>query len=167
MPELSPDARGAMRYWSVIESAARLRATTADLWAAINDAAAEQGLSSPGVSLRGVNELRSYAAQQQNAADYLERSDRSAPIEAGHIGPAPWAREGAEYASVERWQITYLHTTLDNGVERTDWRTSMFTGTMPGTVGDLMDQLDLDAETLADEYELEHVGVSSVTILRV
>ena len=167
MPELSPDARGAMRYWSVIESAARLRATTADLWAAINDAAAEQGLSSPGVTLRGVNELRSYAAQQQNAADRLARSDRGAPMEDRLIGPAPWAREGAEYASVDRWQITYLHTTLDNGEERSDWRTSMFTGTLPDTVGELMDQLDVDAETLADEYELQHVGVGSITVLRV
>jgi hypothetical protein len=42
-----------------------------------------------------------------------------------------------------------------------------FRGELPATVGDLMDELEGDAQVMADNYGQEHVGVSSVSVLRV
>lgn len=158
MSELSDAARKALAYWPQIEYAAQARMTTADLWGVLRDHADELGLSSPGVTLRGVNELRSLATSIQASADRLERADPSARLDSRLVSEAPWGRSLAERDALPMFQVRYQHTTIGPNGPETSWRTSVIRGQVPRTVQDLMDAVAEDAEMLANKYGHEHVG---------
>jgi hypothetical protein len=167
MPDLSDEARAALAYWPTIEHAAANHLPTADLWAALNGAAAELGLDSPGVTLQGVNTIRSLATQIQATSARLERTDPTYRMEGNLISEAPWGRSLAERDAMPMFQVRYQHTTVGPNGEETNWRTSTFHGQLPRTVGDLLEAIEEDAEHLADKYGHSHGGTSAHQVLSI
>lgn len=167
MPDLSDEARAALAYWPQIEYAAANHLPTAALWDTLKAAASDLGLESPGVTLQGVNQLRSMATTIQGASARLERSDPSYRMEGRLISEAPWSRSLAERDAMPMYQVRYQHTTVGPNGEETSWRTSTFHGQLPSTIEDLYDAIDEDAEHLADKYGHSHVGVSGHQVLAV
>lgn len=167
MPDLSDDARRAMKFWGEIETAASERMTTADLWASLHDAAAELGLDSPGVTLRGVNELRSLATTIHASGRRFERAHDNVSLEGKYVAEAPWSRDLAQRDALGMYQVRFQHTTLGPDGPTTDWRTSVFYGKLPGTVGELRAALAEDAEQMANKYGVSHADFSSVQIMSI
>lgn len=167
MPDLSDAAKRALVYWPQIEFAARYRLTTADLWSTIRDAAEQAGWASPGVTLRGVNQLRAIATQIQNAGRNFARADEDQRLDYTMTAGAPWSRSDAERGALPMWQARFEHTFMQDGEEVTEWRTSVFAGRLPATVADMRAAIAEDAEQLADKYGVDHVGISGVHVLAV
>lgn len=165
MPDLTPDAVQAMRYWRWIEEAASLRMTTADLWAIIRDVAEEQGYSSPGVTLRGVSELRGIAGQIHGASNRLGRAEDYEHVTERHVAMPPWASQSAGQGPMTSYQVRFQHTTLGPDGEQTNWRTSVFHGNLPATVGELRAAVGEDAEQFAEGYGQTHLGIGSLQVL--
>lgn len=167
MPELSPAGQRALTYWGSIQSAVSDRASTSEVWSAIRGAAASLGLDSPGITVAGVNELRSYAASARNAMERIDRAPDSANIIGRYVSAAPWGRSMAEQNAVPRYQVNFEHTTILEGQEVTSWRPLMIAGAIPGTVGDLRDAVEAAGNELADDYDMEHVGIGRIQVLTV
>lgn len=167
MPDLSPAARKALAYWPQIEYAAQSRMTTADLWSTLQDAAEEMGLESPGVSIRGVSELRSLATTIQASGRRFEQAGDTASLDQHYVSEAPWSRPLNERNALGITQVRYQHTTLTPDGPETNWRTSVFYGELPRTAGELRAALEEDAGQLANKYGVDHVDFANVQILTV
>lgn len=167
MADLSPEARKAMTYWNVIQESAAEGLTTADLWSAIQDEAEDLGLESPGVSVRGVNELRGLATSIIRSGRSAERLDDHATLDSLHIGEAPWSRPLAEQASLGILQVRYLHTVMGADGPSSSWRTSVFTGRIPATMGDLRAAIQEDANELSMKYGVSHVSTAGMQVFAV
>lgn len=167
MPDLSPAAKRALAYWPQIEFAARYRLTTADLWSTIRDAAEEAGWASPGVTLQGVNELRSMATRIQSAGRNFAAADQDQRLDYTMVAGAPWSRPDNERESLPMWQARFEHSFWQDGELTTEWRTSVFTGRLPATVADMRAAIAEDAEQLADKYGVDHDSVGGVHIVAI
>lgn len=151
-------------YWPAIQAAANQHVTTAELWAAIRDAAASQGLDRPGVSLTAVNTLRAAATRMARAAEALNVAARDAGFD-GLIGQAPWSAPLDVQAAAPSYLIglTLGGTT---GGERADrYATIRWEGPLPTSVGDLLDAITGDAANMAADYDLEYEGFSGLSIV--
>lgn len=166
-PGLSDAAKKALVYWPQIEYAASAGLNTADLWSILRDTALEIGLSSPGVSILGVNQLRGLATQiQRNAREVAGLAD-SKRLLGRMISTPPWARHNTGRNVDPVFHVRYQHTFITNGEESTEWRSSRFGGKLPRTIGDLRQAIDFDAQQLATKYGVEHAGISDLQIFRV
>lgn len=157
----------ALMFWGTIEGAARDRATTADLWSRLQDHADSLGLSGPGLTLADVNALRGRASEFINAERSLTRASDDYGIDASMIANAPWQRGIAERNALPMYQVRFEHQVIIDGVPQTKFRSVMFRGQLPATVGDLEDQIEGDAQEMADNYEEEHGGIGAISVLRV
>ena len=167
MPDLSDAARKALAYWPQIEYAAAAGMNTADLWSAIRDAAEELGLASPGVSVQGVSQLRGLAAGIQRGAASFERLADNLGLGNVHVAQAPWSRSLAEQAALPMYHVRYQHTVMGPEGPETNWRTSVFTGPLPDTVGGIRAAINEDAAQLANKYGVAHGDVAGLQILSV
>jgi hypothetical protein len=167
MADLSDAAKAAMRYYPEIQGSVSSNASTADVWAAIRDRAGELGLGTPGVTIQGVNELRSYAAQIRNASQRLNKAPDNYALEANMIAQAPWSRSITDQEAEPMWQVRFQHTTLHDGVETTEWRTSVFRNALPPTVGALARDVESDAYEMAADYGFEHTGIDNIAVLAI
>lgn len=167
MSDLTPEGKDALRWWGVIEESARYGMTTEDLWNNLRDAAEEAGLSGPGVTITGVNELRSLATRIQNSGRQLERIGLDTVLTHEHIADAPWSRTDTERSAYGIYQVRYQHTTVTTEGPETTWRTSIFRGQLPETLGELQSAVAEDAQALADKYGVSHVDLGSMHILAV
>lgn len=167
MSDLTPGQTRALQYWGVIESATLAGSGTADLWQRINDQATALGYESAGVSAKDISALRSRAVGIRNARDALGNLGESDLITGSQIGQAPWARDSRAQNTVPMWQARFEHTFTDEGVEKTEWRTSVFTGQIPRSRAELLDALNEDAAGLADSYGTENGGVGDFFLLAI
>lgn len=158
----------ALQWWGVASGAVNQRASTADVWAAINSAAAAQGQDSAGITLQGFNQLRSAAVQVRNSAAALTAGQDANGIDASMIGKAPWGRPIGDQNAAPQYQLRFLHTTTDMaGNEESAYRTIVFTGQLSATKAELLAQVERDAEALADKYNTDHVATAEHTIFAV
>lgn len=165
MSDLSDQARKAMTYWGEIQAAASEGMTTADLWSLIQDAAEEMGLESPGVTIRGVSELRGLAGRIIASGRTFATAGPEISLSGRDWAEAPWSRPLAEQNALGIWQVRFQHTTLGPDGPETQWRTSVFTGSVPGTVGELRSALEEDAQAMATKYGVGHIGFDNVQLL--
>jgi len=163
--ELTPGQLKLMPIWGSIEAAVSQRASTADLWQAVREAAAQGNLDITGVNAIDLGGLRSMGAQIRNAAANLASATAGASIEGSMVAQAPWARPLAEQNALGMYQVRYLHSVLEDGEAVTAWRTSVFEGAIPATVEGLMAAVTEDAQAVADSHGTSHIGVSGVQIL--
>jgi len=162
---LSPDAQKALAYWGVIELAAETRATTADMWEWIRQSAEEVGLAKPGVTVRGVQELRGRAGQIQEAARKFGLLPDSTRVRGEHVAVPPWARDPGAMKAQPKFAVRFKHTFTEGGITKVEWRTSVFTGKINHTAGRLRSDVELDAQNMAAKYNTEHGDVSDLQVL--
>lgn len=167
MPDLSPQATSALRFWGVIQAGVSQGATTAELWQAIRASDIGGVGETGGVGAIGVGQLRGMAASIARAGDALAKADPSQGITNAMIADAPWGRPLPEQNTLAQWQVRYLATTITPEGEQQLYRTTTITGTLPGTVGELLDFLNIAAPGTESGYNYEFVALSDPTILAV
>ena len=165
-----------MAYWGTIQSAVSERATTAAIWDAIRGTReAEPGKYGP-VTVQGVNEIRSAAAQIRNTSDSLgkaraleERTGLSQSITSRMMTTVPWSREGQVLATLADYQVRFeaLFTT-PLGRSASVMLTAKYGATeLPATVGELVDALGnyAPASGSLPMGTFEGIGSTSITVV--
>lgn len=154
-------------YYGTIEGAVRLGLNTRDIWSLIRDQAENAGLASPGINAAEVSRMRGQAAQTRGADAQLARAEADRALDASMISRARWHRPEQRMGAAPMWQVNFRHTTMVNGVESSDWRTLVIRGNLPSTVKALQRRIDRAGQQLAADYEVEHLGVSDLSILEI
>lgn len=155
------------RYWGVVMSAATQHLTTANLWSAIRDAAAQAGLPSPGVSASAISVIRGQAGKIVRATEQLAAAQPELQLTSAMISQAPWSRPLSEQNTVPMYQVRFEQVIATPEGQQTIWRTSMVQGELPATVGGVQDMVAQDASNMAAEYEVDMVGIGQISILAV
>lgn len=164
---LSDEGKKGLLYWNNIQSSVSGRATTAELWSAIREAAAREGLDSPGITLQAVNELRSSAAQIRNAGDRLMSEPAQNGLTASHIAEAPWSRPLEERASSPMLQVRFELSMIRDGQLVTEWKTLVHSGRMPTTIADLQRIIERAGISLARSYDSDYAGYGAMSALEI
>lgn len=165
--DLTPGQIKALVYWGVIESAVTKRASTADLWDAIREAAAAAGRPSVGVSASDISRLRGIAASQRNTAENLDRARPGDVITSSMIAQDIAARPLQDQILAPSWIVRFEHDVTIDGQLQTFWRSSVIDGSLPPTKGQLRSQIEADASAMADDYGVTHIGVGRMQITAV
>jgi hypothetical protein len=161
---LSPGGAKLLAYWGSIQAGVAQRMGTAELWASVRFAATTDGFDISGATAIDMGQLRSLAASNRHAMDTLNRASGSAGLDASMIG-RDLAGELRGYSLDQpQWLVRFEHNTITDQESVTQWRASLYSGTLPGTVNDLVSQLEADGELLSSEYGSEHVSIGAIRI---
>lgn len=144
----------ALQFWGAARGAVAGRASTAEFFQALRDAADQFGGATSVPDFRTANQLRSAAASVRNAGEAFQRSPGSNVIDAAQIGRVPYGRDLSAQASMPLYHVGVELTTFDVETYRynTDYRTVQFAGTMVMTKDELLAAVGQDAEALAETY---------------
>jgi hypothetical protein len=152
-------------WWGAVLASAREHETTAELWQRINDQAASQGVSLPSDIFSQVNRMRGLASGLAYSSELLGRSGNSDAITSGVIGEQIYKRSEADLSELAtRYHVRFELTTYSSLGESTDWRTLDYGGSLPGTVGELRDDVEAYAQGLSDSYGAEFGNVGTIEI---
>lgn len=151
-------------WWSAIQSAVRVRATTAELWGVIRDYGTQQGIAYPPNMFAEVNRLRSLAGGLRGATERLGRAAGSDAITAAMLAPTIYARSPTERAASPLFHVRFEMTTRVGDQLQTGWYNMEYTGSLPGTVGQLMTDVSDIAESLSVAYATALVELGAVEI---
>lgn len=165
MPNPLGVADKALFYWGDIESGTLSGESTADIWARIRARAETMGLDRPGITAQDVSKIRAAAGQVRAAGTRLGSAPDEESLISRYVGLAPWSRPLEERNTHGMWQVRFEHTVSGDNGDETNWRTVMFKGQLPNTIGELRAQIEQDAQALADKYGVDHLGVGTMSIL--
>lgn len=166
MADFTKEQRRAMQYWGPVEHVVNAGGSTEDLWAAINAHAAALGYERAGVSAVDMNWLRQRAVANREANNRLAALGPNDRIDGPAVARAPWGRPLQQQTAVPMWSVRFEHIFTDsNGDEQSAWRYTTGTGTFPRSRAELEAAISEDAERLADEYEVQHVGIGAYSLL--
>lgn len=151
------------------------RETTAQLWQRIRS---ELGLppgTPTGLGFQQVNRIRSEAAGLRNTSAVIERglsqlgaTGIDQAVSSRMITTASYARPAAERNLMPMWNITFqMQMTDEQGNPDIGWFTITKRGTLPGSVGDLQDMVNFDAEMMAGRYGKAFASAGSIQILEI
>lgn len=158
----------ALQYWGVARGAVSARASTAEFYGALNDAAESFGNGGHGLSFQEVNQLRSAAVGVRNASESFLKTAADTVISARQIAVPPYARSQDDRNSSPMYSVgIMLHTMDDEGETTSAYRQIRFTGQMDFTKGDLLALVQQDAEALADAYSQQYAGHDVVELVAV
>ena len=162
--DFTPGQKTLLAFWGSIQSAVSQRASTADLWAAVRAAADAEGASLGGASAIDLGQLRSIAASQRNAMEDFSRARITDPLTSDLIAQDVSARGLQEQNLAPRFIVRFEHDVTVEGQLQTLWRSSIFEGSLPATKSDLMNAVEGDAQALADDYDVTHIGIGRIQI---
>lgn len=132
----------ALQYWGVIRGQVAARASTSELWAAINQFRAEQGLGSIPGGIGAVSKLRSLAVSQRAAVDYFAQADAHQTVDASWIAQDITSRPLDEQALTPMWKINFGVTRLTETGQESGWMTYVQRGALPPTKDDILALVD-------------------------
>lgn len=173
---LSDAGKAAMAYWGTIQSAVAQRATTAELWSAIRDAQATEPGGVGAVTVQGVNEVRSAAAQIRNGGEALaaaradsETTGMDRSITSAMMSTAPWSSTQQALTALADYQVRFQALfTNPLGEASSVMLTAKFpNGALPATVGDLVDALGAFAPASGSLPVGTFDGIGDMTIVAV
>lgn len=168
MPDLTPRQTKALFYWGTIQRAAAEHMSTAELWAAIREQSGTSRGEPIGFTAADISTLRGYAGRIEQRAQALGALSRSDAITADVVGLAPYARGLDQRNASPEYHVRFVLTTVDSaGNQDFRWATSRYRGTLPATMGDLLDSLTNDAIGISQGYGVNFAGLDSVQILSV
>lgn len=164
---LSDEGKRGLLYWNEIQASVSQRASTAEVWTAIREAAAREGLDSPGISLQAVNELRSYGAQIRNAGERLMGEPAQNGLTGSHIAEAPWSRPMDERAASPMLQVRFELQMIRDGQLVSEWKTLVHSGRTPTTIADLQRIIERAGMSLAASYDSDYAGYGDISALEI
>lgn len=164
---LSEAAIAALPYWSAVRNAAANHLTTQQLWESIREVQERFGTVGHGPTVQGISQLRGIAGAIVRTGDELARLPDTKTLRGFTVVRAPWARPTAAQRANPAYQVQFQHRFSIGGEESTQWRTIMFEGRLPRTVGELREQLDQDVLSLSDDYDVEHLDATDFQIVSV
>lgn len=169
MALLSDTTRGMLAYWwGLASDGAAGKQPVTVITSAAATLARDLGEPLTFRQAQGMAELAGYAIRMENASETLLAADQADALHSGMVAAAPWGRDLQEQSTSPTWQIKFTMTFLDQeGKQQTEVKTSMFYDSLPGTVGELTDAINQDAQGLADKYEIELLSVQPYQILSV
>lgn len=151
-------------WWGTILAAARERATTAQVWQAIREYATDAGLPLPADLFSQVNRMRALASGLRNSSEALNRASPADAITGAMIGQQLYARTATERALAPLYHVRFEMVSSTAGQVSRDWYTLEYSGTLPGTVGQLQDDVLEYALGLSSGYGVEFHGLGAVEI---
>lgn len=169
MPRLTAGQRSALAdWWELTQHAGYGGYTTTDLIAAASDIAQQFGRSLSFSESSSLAVLYGYARRMFNASQEVQNAAREDYITGAHIAIPPWARDENAMNTSPIWHVTYNATFIDqNGDTITEYKTSVFEGVLPPTIGDLQDAIEEDAQALSVKYQYQFVSAELTEILAV
>lgn len=159
-----PRAAKPEAWWGTILAAARERATTAQVWQAIRTQAEQQGLRVPSNLFAEVNRMRGLASGLQRSSRNLDRASSADAITSSMIGAQVYARSPLERELAPLYHVRFQMTTSAGGQTQRDWYTLEYSGQLPTTVGQMMDDVLDYALGLSGGYGVEFRELGSVEI---
>jgi len=144
-------------YWGIIQSGARARLTTAELWLAVRHSTDLAGETLAPGSFQRMNALRGLAGAQMRADRFLAGLERGAAVTRASIALDINSRDALARSLSPRFKVAFdvMGTTISTGEQVTLRLTDTFGPTLPATIGDLEDALGLDARGLAQDSDLD------------
>src|SRR5215831_7984622 len=162
--EFTPGQKTLLAFWGTIQAGVAQRAQTAELWASIRDAAQREGVTLGGASAIDLGRLRSIAAGQRNSMETIQRARSTDAIDSRMIAQDVSARPQAEQDLAPQFIVRFEHDITIDGQLQTLWRSSVFEGPLPASLSDLRSAIEADAEALAEDYGVTHIGVGRIQI---
>lgn len=165
-----------MAFWGEIRTVAAQRGTSTDLWDAIRAAATAVPGGAPLPTLAGVNEVWSAAVQLRRTGEAFtkalaveERTGLPQAFTSDMITTAPWSRELAGSGELAKFQVTFRgrFQTPDETPLEQYLTVSFGANEMPGTVGDLMNALQLGIPNTSVPAGVDLVGLDDLSIAMV
>ena len=154
-------------YWGEIVSSVFQRASTAEVWDVVRNAATREGVDLSGVRLTDMNALRSIATRQRNSQSVLNSARPGTLLDASMIGTDVSARPADVQLMSQKYVLRFQHDVTIDGQLQTFWRSSTIDGSPGVTVDDLRQRAEQDAEALADDYGVTHVGIGLMQLVAV
>lgn len=143
-------------YWGIIQSGARARLTTAQLWSAVRHSTDRAGETlSPG-SFTRMNQLRGLAGSQLRADRALARLTPDQALTGDHIALDINSRDQAQRNLGRRYRVGFdvEGTHIPTGAKVSIRLTDTFGANLPATLGELIDTLGVEAPALAQDSEV-------------
>lgn len=160
-----PPIAPAEAFFGVIQAGARERETTADIWGRIRDYAQTNNVSVPGDMFSEVNRMRGIASGLVRASESFAGADPSAPITADMIGTQLYQRSSADLQELASlYHVRFSMTTISALGPEQNWYTLDYGGSLPGTVGEMLDDVFTYGEGLGDTYGATFQSIDSIEI---
>lgn len=164
MADRLPPASRSEVFWAKIIAASREHVGTAELWRRLNTEAERLGVSYPRGIVQDVNRMRSLASRLAYGSEALSRALPTDAITSKMLGKSLYGRGELGPGQIPAWDVRFQVAVTNGDGTSTGWYRLRYTGTLPATVGSLMDDLDAYTEILGGEYGATVGEVSSVTI---
>jgi hypothetical protein len=138
---------GPLAWFGSILSSAFQRATTAQVWANLQEAAAQTGQLVEGLTIFDVNQMRAIAGGVVSATEALNRANPDFAITSEYIATPPVTATGGGTGLPEEYMVRFNYTgTLVNGEEVSGTSTIYLTEGLPETVGELQVLVEQEAQ---------------------
>ena len=150
--------------WGDIQASVEEHMTTAELWNEIRAAAERLGTRVPEGMFQAVNTMRNLSAQLRNASDRLTAASRDEALDRRYYADEVYLRDASNPLAGTSYHVRFTVPQYQGGETRMQTFTMLYEGSLPATVGDLMDDLDLYATELGNDYAGELGAIQSVEI---
>lgn len=164
MVDDAPPVAKPSAFWGTILLAARVHATTAELWQGIRDAAAMNGVRLPADMFAQVNAMRAIATSIRTSGEAISAAGPEAALEGAMIGRQLYARGDLARSLAPAYHVRFELTTTTAEGQQTGWYTLEYEGALPATVGDLRYDVGTYADSLAGTYGTAVIDVGAIEV---
>jgi len=169
MALLSQSQRTALGYWwDLIVGAVQQGFSATDTTQLANQVAHDLGGSLSFSENRDIATLYGYARRIENSGEALQSGSPEQGITASMIAVAPFARDDQARAAYPLYNVKFTYEYLDQAGNRiTTTKTDAIPLQLPGTLGELTQQVLDDAEAMANKYGHTLLSATPIQILAV
>lgn len=153
-----------LAFWGVVQGQVAQRASTADLWAAIEARATELGVPLPAGMFQAVNELRSAGVQLRESSARLSGAPGENAITSDYIASLPYGPSRAP-AAPRTFDVRVNYTSVKAGEPNEGYIRLLYdSASLPGTVGELRAEAFDVASALVESYGESFVNMGDLEI---
>ena len=154
-----------MAWWGRIQGGVSERATTAEIWDAIRNLAAQENIRLPSDMFLQVNTMRSQAAALRNASEALGRASASTPLTSTFLAPLPYGRTAVEQTLAPAYHVRVEYLARRGNETDHSYVTLDYSGgQLPATVGELYGDAQVATAGLVDTYGGELIELGAIQI---
>lgn len=150
--------------WGEIQESVGERATTAQVWDEIRAAAERYGTRIPEGMFQAVNTMRTLSAQLRNASERLGQADPGEALDRRFYADEIYLRDVTNPLAGSAFHVRFTVPQVQGGETELKTFTMLYEGGLPATVGDLLDDLDIYATELGNDYAGELGAIQSIEI---